>query len=102
MSEQTPEEIRAETSLELDRLLLKVLKEGQVVVDETTGQPKTITPSAAMLNMIRGRLKDLNVGGLAIPGTPTSDLLTKAEQRFGTLRIADVDDSEDAATRVAV
>ena len=51
---------KAEISDELDALMLKVLKEGQVVVD-AQGVAQVVTPTAAMIREIRGRLKDMGV-----------------------------------------
>lgn len=82
---------------ELDKALLKVLTEGQTIVD-ANGTPMTISPTAAMLNVIRGRLKDLNVSSVIQQNTPTSDLMERVKNDPNIFRLAPIDDTPDAAT----
>lgn len=91
------QEIKEQLADGLDKVLLDVLHNGQTVLD-ANGTPTVITPTAAMLNVIRGRLKDIASSSVISPGTPQSDLLKEAHQKFASLRIADVDDAPDAAT----
>mgnify|MGYP000855393475 CR=1 FL=1 len=65
----------------LDKALLDVLTNGQVVIDPATGNPVKVTPSAAMLNVIRGRLKDCGVTANPAAGNnPISDLMKRARE----------------------
>jgi len=82
---------------ELDKALLKVLTEGQTIVD-ANGTPMTISPTAAMLNVVRGRLKDLNASSIIQQNTPTSDLMERFKNDPNVFRLAQIDDTPDAAT----
>lgn len=82
---------------ELDKALLKVLTEGQTIVD-ANGTPMTISPTAAMLNVVRGRLKDLNASSVIQQNTPTSDLMERFKNDPNVFRLAQIDDTPDAAT----
>ena len=84
-------DVHTELAQELDGMLLKILKEGQVIQNPETGEPMTISPTAAMLGVVRGRLKDLNVGGLALPESQTAQLLSTAK----VLKLAPISDMED-------
>lgn len=70
--------IHNEMAEELDSALLKVLREGQVVI--TDAGPVTVTPTAAMLNQVRQRLKDLGVTAIPAEGTPTGNLIKEARR----------------------
>lgn len=52
-----PTDEHLEMSILLDQRLLKVLREGQVVMDKE-GQPVTVTPSASILSLVHKRLAD--------------------------------------------
>lgn len=69
--------IRSQMAEELDRTLLDVLKNGQTIAGPD-GKPVTLTPSAAMLNVIRGRLKDCGITSDA--SNPESTIHQLAEE----------------------
>lgn len=78
MTQSTPQQ--REIASELDRVLLDVLKNGQ----EQAGPDGTIVrvkPSAALLNVIRSRLKDLGVNSVPVEDSPAGDLVAEARRR---------------------
>jgi hypothetical protein len=86
-----PKDTHTQMAQELDAVLLKVLKDGQVMVNPETNQPMVVTPTAALLGVVRQRLKDLQIGGLAVPESSTAHLLNHAK----ALRIAPISDEPD-------
>jgi hypothetical protein len=100
------EALRGDTADLLDGYLYKLLQQGgiRVQVTDENGLSKVemIDLTAAMLNVIRQRVKDLKLGGLAVEGSSTADLIKKAESRLkfaGKPVLPPVDTREpDAAT----
>jgi hypothetical protein len=80
------ESLRSDTAELLDGYLYKLLKQGgiriQVTDEEGNAKVEMIDLTAAMLNVIRQRVKDLKLGGLAVEGSSTADLIKKAESRM--------------------
>ena len=61
---------------ELDKALLGIIRNGEIVVDKK-GNIVKLTPSAAILNAARQRLRDLGVNKLI---QPNSDIANLAEE----------------------
>lgn len=71
-----------EMSEQFDRMLVDVLKNGQAVQQED-GTIERAHPSAAMLNVIRGRLNDLAKSAIAggSPKSASHELQEEAKRR---------------------
>lgn len=80
------ESMRGDTADLLDGYLYKLLQQGgiriQVTDENGCAKVEMIDLTAAMLNVIRQRVKDLKLGGLAVEGSSTADLIKKAESRM--------------------
>jgi hypothetical protein len=88
-----------EMAEELDTILVSILKDGQVVTvkgDDGVETPVKISPTAAMLNVVRQRLKDLGIQSVPVAGSPAGNLLEAARLRFPGL--PELSDAEDEAT----
>lgn len=103
MSTERPD--HQELASELDLALAKILRNGHRVINKETGQVQIVDPSAAMLNVIRGRLRDVGATkSSAPPGSAARQLREAAAARGLRLTgtdggIPDVDvDEEDPAS----
>lgn len=97
MAKKPKVDTHAEMAEELDRELLRVLKEGDTIVTEDG--PVTVRPSAAKLNQIRARLRDLGVQSPLKSGTAAGNLVDEARIRFKGRAIPPVNtEDRDAAT----
>jgi hypothetical protein len=84
-----------------DNLLLKIVTEGQTVVDDE-GNVQKVDPTAAMMNVIRQRLKDAGISG-ASPQSKTKGLGGVRQKLIdqGKLKLSGlppVSDEDDRAT----
>jgi hypothetical protein len=97
-------EVLQKTAEAFDAILLKIVTEGQTVLDDE-GNVQKIDPTAATLNVIRQRLKDAGISGTA-PNSKTRGLGAVRERlrQQGKLRLAGdgklppVGEGEDAAS----
>lgn len=90
-----------------DAALLDILVNGETAKDEA-GQPIVIegkavraTPTAAMMKVIRERLKDLGATAMPVIGTSTGDLVAQAQVRgmkYDGKPIPPLSTEDDAAT----
>lgn len=96
-----PTTTQAENADLLDREMNRILREGVKALDKD-GNVVSLTPTAAMLNAIRGRIKDLGINALPVQGSPAGDLIQSAIHKGMKFRgrvIPPVDtESADAAT----
>jgi hypothetical protein len=80
------ESLRSDTAELLDGYLYGLLKQGGIRVQTTDenglSKVEMIDLTAAMLNVIRQRVKDLKLGGFAVEGSSTADLIKKADARM--------------------
>ena len=74
------ETVLADIASGADKIILDIIKNGQVVRDER-GNLICQHPSAAMLSMIYKRLKDKNINTLPVPGSVAAKLEEEAEAR---------------------
>lgn len=108
MADLTP--LQSENDSLLDIAMNRLLKEGKRVVTgrdfEGNAIIGTVDPSAADLNAIRARLKDLKSGAVAGGVNATDSLLEQAEKRFGPMKfkgqsvepLPPIAEDDDAAT----
>ena len=74
-------DVQSENAELLDNAMNTVLKEGVTAQDPVTGAIVKLTPSAAMFNAIRGRIKDLGVQSPLKQGTAAGNLVETARQK---------------------
>ena len=96
MSKLTPNQ--TETAELFDAYVLKILRQGGIKIVTDEGKVEIIDISAAMLNAIRGRLKDLGATSTAAPGSTASGLLEAARLRYKGKEISPISEEDDAAT----
>lgn len=80
----------------LDTTMRDILKDGQVVLDQD-GNPVKVSPSAAVLNAVSKRLRDLGVQTVAGPNTAAGDLIQTAVRNFKFQPMPPMDTEEDDA-----
>lgn len=102
MSDQSIHEVRSNIAEEMDRQLLDILVNGEEKAIPTDKGIETVrvTPSAAMLNVIRNRVKDLKIQSPIGSGRAQDELLAEARKRFkftGNMPELDLE-GDDAAT----
>lgn len=87
---------------QFDRKLAQILREGQRVLDPETGQVQLVDPTAATLNVIKGRLKDLGMTRSSAPKGSAANQLREAAAARGFVlddALPDTDiDGEDPAS----
>lgn len=98
------DDIRSDNAEMLDRAMHDILINGEEVVTPD-GQTVRKAPSAAMLNAIAKRTKDLRIQSPAAPGSAAARLLDEAARRGKGIRFDGKDitppldtEGEDAAT----
>jgi hypothetical protein len=98
----TPTPVQSENAELLDKTMNTILREGVTAIDPNTGEIVKLTPSAAMLNAIRGRIKDLGIHNQPVRGSAAGDLIKTAIEKgikFNGRPIPPIDtDADDAAT----
>lgn len=104
--------IQARNAELLDRTLHEILKEGGDPVTDREGKVQLDAkgkvvrsrPSAATLNVIRGRIKDLGISSVPVRGSAAGDLIEEARRRGMKFQgkpitpIGPLSEDDDAAT----
>jgi 2-methylisocitrate lyase-like PEP mutase family enzyme len=80
-------QVHIDMSDALDQCLLTVLKQGTPLMDESgravmdaDNKPIMIPPTAAMLQAVRGRLRDLGVDKMRVPGSTIDEMAKAADE----------------------
>ena len=68
-------------AVELDEVLLKTLQEGQQILDQKSGEAVTITPTASIMNVVRQRLRDLNMNADPTKNKTIQELQALADKK---------------------
>lgn len=79
MDEKPIADVQAENAEQLDRVMNDILVNGEVVVID--GTATRTTPSAAMLNVIRSRVRDLGIQSPPHAGTAAGGLIETARKK---------------------
>jgi hypothetical protein len=95
---------RSEMVEKFDHLCIEVLKKGEEVINPVSGEKERVKPRAAMMNVIRQRIKDIGVGSMSGTDSMSDQLVQEAARRGLKFDGKDVPmppldtESEDAAT----
>ena len=76
----TEDQLLAKVAAGADKIMLDIIKNGQVVQDQN-GKLVRQHPSAAMMSMIFKRLKDKGINAIPVPGSVAEELEEEANRR---------------------